>query len=152
MTAREIRITLNGREEILRVTPGELLIHVLRDRLGLTGAKYGCGVAECGACTVIVDGQPALSCSILAVTMDGKTVTTIEGLGQEGLDPVQEAFVEHTALQCGYCTPGLVLTARSLLDENPAPTEDEIREYIRGNICRCTGYNQVVAAIKSCAR
>jgi len=153
MTETNITLTVNGKRSSLRVRPNELLLNVLRDRLFLTGAKYGCGIGECGACTVLIDGRPALACLTLAVAIDGKEVVTIEGLARgDELDPLQEAFLDHGAVQCGFCTPGMIMTARSLLDENPSPSEEEIREYIRGNICRCTGYTSIVSAILSCAK
>lgn len=150
MTEREIEITLNGRRRKFRAKPNELLINVLRDRFSLTGAKYGCGLGECGACTVLVEGKPVLSCLTLAVSMDGHDIRTIEGLGDEKLDPLQESFLEHGAVQCGFCTPGMIMTARSLLDGNPSPSEEEIREYLRGNLCRCTGYQGIIQAVKHC--
>ncbi|MEW6242918.1 MAG: (2Fe-2S)-binding protein [Bacillota bacterium] len=153
MTETSITLTLNGKKKTLRVRPNELLLNVLRDRLFLTGAKYGCGIGECGACTVLIDGRPALACLTLAVAIDGKEVVTVEGLARgDELDPLQEAFLDHGAVQCGFCTPGMIMTARSLLDENPSPSEEEVREYIRGNICRCTGYTSIVSAILSCAQ
>jgi len=145
-----IRFRLNGEEIRLTVRPNELLINVLRERLHLTGTKYWCGIGECGACTVLVDGEPVLACLTLAVDVDGREVTTIEGLGEE-LTPVQRAFIEEGAIQCGYCTPGMILMAESLLRENPNPTEEEIRDYIRGNVCRCTGYVNIVRAIRKAA-
>ncbi len=134
----------------LLVAPNELLLNVLREQLGLTGAKYGCGIGECGSCTVLLDGEPVLSCLTLAVAVDGSEVLTIEGLsGRDGtLHPLQESFLNHGAVQCGFCTPGMILMAKSLLDRNPHPSEEEIREYIRGNLCRCTGYTQIVQAIQ----
>jgi aerobic-type carbon monoxide dehydrogenase small subunit (CoxS/CutS family) len=148
-----ITLTVNGRRHSLEVAPNELLLGVLRDRLGLMGAKYGCGIGECGACTVLLDGRAVLSCQMLAFAADGHEILTIEGMEQDGtLDPLQEAFVEEGAIQCGFCTPAMLLSARALLDEHPDPSEDEIREAIRGNICRCTGYVNIVRAIKSGAR
>jgi carbon-monoxide dehydrogenase small subunit len=120
--------------------------------LFLTGSKYGCGIGECGACTVLINGEPVLSCLTLAATVDGKEITTIEGLAKGNeLHPMQIAFLKNSAVQCGFCTPSMILTATALLKENPNPTEDEIRDYIRGNICRCTGYIQIVKAIEKCA-
>ncbi len=147
-----IEFTLNGRKRRLDVEPNELLLNLLRDELGLTGTKYGCGIGVCGACTVLLDGEPILSCLTLAVEVDGKTVETIEGLGRGGrLDPVQEAFIEAGAIQCGFCTPGFIMAAKALLRENPDPTEEEIREYLKGNLCRCTGYINIVKAVKLAA-
>jgi carbon-monoxide dehydrogenase small subunit len=119
----------------------------------LTGTKYGCGTGQCGGCTVLVDGEPILSCLTLAVAVDGADILTIEGVAEpEGiLDPVQEAFLDTAAIQCGYCTPGMVLMAKDLLNKNPSPSEDQIREHIKGNLCRCTGYHRIVQAIKSCS-
>jgi carbon-monoxide dehydrogenase small subunit len=147
---KQITLKVNGVKREILVSPNELLLNVLRDRLGLTGAKYGCGIGECGSCTVLVDGEPVLSCLTLAIGLDGSEVLTIEGIAQKDgtLHPIQESFLEHGAVQCGFCTPGMVLMGKALLDEKPGPTEDEIREYIRGNICRCTGYTQIVKAIK----
>jgi len=148
-----ITLTVNGRRHILEVAPNELLLGVLRDRLGLMGTKYGCGIGECGACTVLLDGKAVLSCQMLAFTADGHEILTVEGMEQDGtLDPLQEAFVEEGAIQCGFCTPAMLLSARALLDEHPEPSDDDIREAIRGNICRCTGYVNILRAIKAGAR
>ncbi|MBN1837307.1 MAG: (2Fe-2S)-binding protein [Spirochaetales bacterium] len=148
-----ITLTVNGRPYALEVRPNELLLNVLRDRLGLMGAKYGCGIGECGACTVLLDGKAVLSCQMLAFTADGGQIRTVEGLEQDGsLDPLQEAFVEEGAIQCGYCTPAMLLSAKALLDEHPDPTEDQIRDAIRGNLCRCTGYVNIIRAIQVGAR
>jgi aerobic carbon-monoxide dehydrogenase small subunit len=148
-----IVITVNGEEHMLVVEPSDLLINVLRNELGLTGSKYGCGTGQCGACTVLIDGEPALACVTLAVACDGKTVVTIEGIaGPDGdLHPIQEAFLDENAVQCGFCTPGMVLMAGDLLRRNPHPTEAQIRHHIKGNICRCTGYNGIVRAIQKAA-
>ncbi len=150
---RVIRFRLNGEWVQLGVAPNELLINVLRERLHLTGTKYWCGIGECGGCTVLLDGEPVLSCLTLAVDVDGREITTIEGLatGEDDLTPLQRAFIEEGAIQCGFCTPGFILTAQALLRENPNPTEEEIREYVRGNLCRCTGYVNIVRAIKRAA-
>jgi carbon-monoxide dehydrogenase small subunit len=148
-----ITLTVNGRKHSLEVAPNEILLNVLRDRLGLMGTKYGCGIGECGACTVLLNGKAVLSCQLLAFTADGGDIVTIEGLERNGsLDPLQEAFVEEGAIQCGFCTPAMLLSAKALLDEHPNPTDDDIREAIRGNICRCTGYVNIVRAIKSGAQ
>ncbi len=146
-------ITVNGAEHMLMVEQNALLITILRDELGLTGAKYGCGTGQCGACTVLIDGEPALACLTLAVACDGKGITTIEGVaGPNGdLHPIQEAFLDENAVQCGFCTPGMILMAGDLLKRNPHPTEAEIRHHIKGNICRCTGYNGIVRAIQNAA-
>ena len=148
----EIEFTINNEKRRLSVKPNDLLINIIRNDLFLTGSKYGCGIGECGACTVLLNGEPVLSCLTLAATVDGKEITTIEGLAKGNeLHPMQIAFLRNAAVQCGFCTPSMILTATALLKENPNPTEDEIRDYMRGNICRCTGYIQIVKAIKSCA-
>jgi xanthine dehydrogenase iron-sulfur cluster and FAD-binding subunit A len=153
-THHEIELTVNGVQHRLMVKPNELLLNVLRERLELTGSKYGCGVGECGACTVQLNGEPALSCLVLAIAADGSEVLTVEGLqGPDGkLDPLQEAFIEHNAFQCGYCTPGMLMMTKTLLRDNPSPTEDEIRDHLKGNRCRCTGFASIVRAVMSCAR
>jgi carbon-monoxide dehydrogenase small subunit len=147
-----IELIVNGQKHELFVAPNELLLNVLRDRLELTGAKYGCGIGECGACTVLVDGKPLLACLTLAISMDGREIATIEGITRPDgqLDPLQEAFLQNGAVQCGFCTSGMILMGRALLSENPNPTEQEIREHLRGNTCRCTGYTQIVNAIEDC--
>jgi carbon-monoxide dehydrogenase small subunit len=148
-----IVLTVNGEDHMLVVEPNELLINVLRNELGLTGAKYGCGTGQCGACTVLVDAEPVLSCITLAVAVDGKEITTIEGIaGTDGkLCPIQEEFLNENAIQCGFCTPGMILVAGDLLKRNPHPSEAEIRHHIKGNICRCTGYNGIVRAVQNAA-
>jgi carbon-monoxide dehydrogenase small subunit len=149
----DIELWVNGIKRSLRVRSNDLLLNVLRDELELTGAKYGCGIGECGACTVLVNGKPVLSCLMLAVSAHGSEIITVEGLqGPEGeLDPLQDAFIEHQAFQCGYCTPGMLMTAKSLLEESPSPTEADVREYLKGNLCRCTGYARIVQAVMSVA-
>ena len=148
----EIEFTLNGRRRRVDVRPNELLLNLLRDDLHLTGAKYGCGIGECGACTVLLDGAPILSCLTLAAEVDGREVITIEGIAKGwNLDAVQEAFIEEGAVQCGFCTPGFILTTEALLRENPDPSEEEIREYLKGNFCRCTGYVNIIKAVKTAA-
>jgi carbon-monoxide dehydrogenase small subunit len=145
-----LTMTLNGESVTVEVEPFELLVDVLRDKLGLTGTKIGCNEGECGACTVIMDGQAVLSCLLPAMKAHGREVVTIEGLSRDGeLHPLQQAFVEKGAVQCGYCTPGMIMSAKALLDENPQPSADEIEEAIAGNLCRCTGYLQIVEAIES---
>ena len=153
MENHTIDLTINGEKYELRVTPNELLVNVIRETVGLTGTKYACGTGQCGACTVVVDGEPILGCLTLAVTVDGSEITTIEGLANADgtLDPLQEAFLDTNAIQCGYCTPGMVLVGRDLLQKMPNPSEDQIRHHIKGNICRCTGYNGIVRAIKKAA-
>ena len=148
----EIEITINGRKRRFDVEPNKLLLNLVRDDLHLTGTKYGCGIGECGACTVHLDGEAVLSCMVLAVDADGRTVDTIEGVADVNkLDPVQEAYIEEGAIQCGFCTPGFVMTTKALLAENPDPSEAEIREYLKGNMCRCTGYVNIVKAVQSAA-
>jgi xanthine dehydrogenase iron-sulfur cluster and FAD-binding subunit A len=151
-TQHAIELTVNGAQHRLWVAPNELLLNVLRERLELTGTKYGCGIGECGACTVLLNGRPALACLVLAIAADGAEVLTVEGLASPvgELDPLQEAFIEHQAFQCGYCTPGMLRMSRSLLDEIPLPTEDDVRDYLRGNRCRCTGFASIVRAVLSC--
>ena len=149
MNRKTIRITLNGEPRELSVAPNELLLNAIREGEFLTGTKYGCGIGECGACTVHVNGEPRLSCLTLAIAVDGCEVLTIEGLSERRggeLDPVQEAFLDNTAYQCGFCTPAMVMMTRALLDENPNPTELDVRDYLRGNLCRCTGYASIVRA------
>jgi carbon-monoxide dehydrogenase small subunit len=150
---RNVSLTVNGVSEELELEPRELLVYVLRERLGLTGTTVGCDTSSCGACTVLLDGESVKSCTVLGVQADGHEITTIEGLADNGtLAPLQESFHRHHALQCGYCTPGMVLAATSLLRENPSPTEAEIREGLEGNVCRCTGYHNIVRAIEAVAQ
>lgn len=147
-----IEFDLNNKTFCLEVEPEELLVDVIRDRIGLTGTKKGCETGECGACTVIIDGVPVNSCIYLAVRVDKKSILTIEGLGNpDKLHPIQQAFIKNAAVQCGFCAPGMILTAKSLLDENPNPTEQEIRHGISGNLCRCTGYAKIIKAIQEAA-
>ncbi len=149
----EIEITINGRKRRFDVEPNKLLLSLVRDDLYLTGTKYGCGIGECGACTVHLDGEAVLACMVLAMDADGRRVDTIEGVADGNrLDPVQEAYIEEGAIQCGFCTPGFVMTTKALLAENPDPSEAEIREYLKGNYCRCTGYVNIVRAVQSAAR
>jgi carbon-monoxide dehydrogenase small subunit len=148
-----IGLEVNGVSHRLGIKPTALLLDVLREELGLKGTKRGCGQGQCGACTVLLDGRPVLSCILLAVQADGKKITTIEGLaGEGGLHPLQEAFIAEGAAQCGFCTPGMLLAAKDLLDRRPAPTDEEIRRAISGNLCRCTGYAKIIRAIKKAAR
>lgn len=152
-SSSNIRFTVNGRPVEVDVRPESLLLDMLRDRLQLKGAKRSCDMQVCGACTVLVDGAPVSACTFLAVEVDGRDVLTIEGLGTaEDLDPLQEAFMDHAAVQCGFCTAGMLLTAKALLAEEPAPTAERVAEYLRGNLCRCTGYRKIVEAILACAR
>ena len=153
MEKQIIKLTVNGTEHQIAVYPNAMLMSVLRDELGLTGAKEGCQDGSCGTCTVLVDGKAVRSCLLLAMEAEGKEIVTIEGLahGQE-LHPIQQSFVDHGAIQCGFCSPGMILTAKALLDENPHLTEQEVREAISGNLCRCTGYVNIVAAVMAVAR
>lgn len=148
-----ISFTLNGSACEIEVESHELLLDVIRDQLGLTGAKRSCDVQVCGACTLLVDGRPVSSCTFLAFEARGRKVETVEGLAQNGkLHPLQEAFIEYGGLQCGFCTPGMILTAKTLLEENPDPTEEEIIEFMQGNICRCTGYKKIIESILAAAK
>lgn len=143
---------LNGREVMIDIEPSDLLVDVLRERLGLIGTKVGCREGECGACTVILDGKAIASCILPAMKAHGRKVVTVEGLSINGeLDALQEAFIERGAVQCGYCTPGMLMSAKALLEDNPNPSEEEIKEAIAGNLCRCTGYFKIIEAIKSVA-
>jgi aerobic carbon-monoxide dehydrogenase small subunit len=147
-TPVSVRMTVNGTEHQLEVEPRLLLVHALRDRLGLTGTHVGCDTSNCGACTIHLDGKAVKSCTVLAVQADGAQVTTIEGMASNGdLHPIQEAFWNDHGLQCGYCTPGMIMAAAGLLAENPNPTEEEVRHGLEGNLCRCTGYHNIVKAV-----
>jgi len=150
---KTLRFTLNGHPQEVEVSPDLTLLQLLREHFQLTGAKEGCGVGECGACTVMVDGRALSSCLLPALEVEGCQVLTVEGLaGPDGsLDPIQEAFVEHGAIQCGFCTPGMVMSAKALLERNPHPDENQIRTALEGNLCRCTGYTQIIEAVKSAA-
>ena len=148
----KIEITVNGAKRVFDVEPQTLLLNLLRDEMDLTGTKYGCGIGECGACTVLLDGDAVLACMVLAVDADDRRIDTIEGLAEGGkLHPIQEAYLDEGAVQCGYCTPGFIMATKALLDESPEPTEQEIREYLNGNICRCTGYVNIVKAVQTAA-
>jgi aerobic carbon-monoxide dehydrogenase small subunit len=149
-----VSITVNGQSRKADVEPRLLLVHFLRDTLGLTGTHVGCDTSNCGACTVLVDGASVKSCTLLAVQTDGAAVTTIEGMAANGagLHPLQEAFWEHHGLQCGYCTPGMIMASADLLAANPDPSEEEIRKSLEGNLCRCTGYHNIVKAVKAAAQ
>jgi carbon-monoxide dehydrogenase small subunit len=155
----KISLTVNGQQETADVEARTLLVHLLRDSLGLTATNVGCDTTSCGACTVLVDGESVKSCTMLAASADGRDVTTLEGLTPGGIDadpstwhPVQRAFREQHGLQCGFCTPGMVMAAASLLKENPAPTAEEVRSGLEGNLCRCTGYHNIVAAVLQAAK
>jgi carbon-monoxide dehydrogenase small subunit len=148
-TTIPLRFRLNGKECHVEVSSSDLLIDFIRDRLGLTGTKRSCDMEICGACTVLIDGKAVSSCSVFAFEIDGKELLTIEGLaGGEGLHPLQQAFIDCGGFQCGFCTPGMILLAKSLLDETPEPTVDQIREYMDANICRCTGYQMIIESIQ----
>ena len=148
-----VSVTVNGAPKSAEVEPRLLLVHFLRETLGLTGTHVGCDTSNCGACTVHLNGEAVKSCTLLAVQADGAEVTTIEGMGQEGsLHPLQEAFWEHHGLQCGYCTPGMIMSASALLARNPNPTEEEVRLGLEGNLCRCTGYHNIVKAVQAAAK
>ena len=147
-----VSVTVNGVAREAEVEPRTLLVYFLRETLGLTGTNVGCDTSSCGACTVLVDGESVKSCTMLAAQADGREVTTIEGLATDGqLHPIQEAFHRNHGLQCGYCTPGMVMAAKSYLDENPNPTEEQVREALEGNLCRCTGYHNIVKSILDAA-
>ena len=146
----DLSLVVNGEQHTLEVEGRTLLVHALRDELGLTGAHIGCDTSQCGACTVLLDGAAVKSCTILALQADGRKVTTIEGFAPDGeLHPLQRAFVEHHGLQCGFCTPGVILTAADLLSRTSSPSDDEIRRALRGNLCRCTGYQAIVESIRA---
>ena len=150
---RQIPLTVNGRSYRVEVEPSQSLLHVLRDELHLSGTKEGCGTGDCGTCTVLLDGKPVTSCILLAAKAEGKEVTTIEGLSPDGaLHPIQQAFIDHGAVQCGFCIPGMILTAKALLDENPNPSEFDVRQALAGNLCRCTGYKKIIEAVLAVPR
>ncbi|MCF8068999.1 MAG: (2Fe-2S)-binding protein [Desulfobacterales bacterium] len=152
MKKQTLNLNINGEDFELRIFPNELLVNVVRETVGLTGTKYACGTGQCGACTVLVDDEPVLGCMTLAVSAAGSKITTIEGIAEPDgkLDPLQDAFLKTNAIQCGFCTPGMILVGKDLLKKNTNPTENEIRHHIKGNLCRCTGYNGIVRAIKKC--
>ena len=151
MTEQDITLTVNGTEHELSVEPRELLVHTLRDDMGYTGPNVGCETTMCGACTVQMDGDAVKACTVLAVQANGAEITTIEGLSDDGDHPLQESFQEEHGLQCGYCTPGMIMTAADYLEDKPDPDREEIREALEGNICRCTGYQNIVNAVESAA-
>jgi carbon-monoxide dehydrogenase small subunit len=153
MAYHRIKVTVNGSSEVVDVPSNMTLLEMLREKLGLTGTKNGCAAGECGACTVLMDGEPVNSCMVLAVECQDAQILTIEGLAKDGsLDPIQQAVIQHGAVQCGFCTPGILLSARALLDRNPHPSGDEIREALVGNLCRCTGYLSIVEAVQEVAK
>lgn len=147
---RAVSLRVNGREEQLQIEDADTLLEVLRDRLRLWSVREGCGVGACGTCTVLLDGRPASSCLLLAARVEGRQIVTVEGLSQDStLDPIQQAFVEQRAPQCGYCTPGFILSVKALLDENPKPTDKEVREYLAGNLCRCGAYPDIMRSVRA---
>jgi xanthine dehydrogenase E subunit len=148
MSNHSIAVTVNGVPERLTVAASMTLLELLRDELALTGTKEGCSAGECGACTVLVDGEPVNACLMLAVEADGAEIVTVEGLAGDRLDPIQQAFMDEGAVQCGFCTPGMLISARALLGRTPHPTEEQIREALVGNLCRCTGYTRIVRAVQ----
>ncbi len=153
MRQEEVTLKVNGVSYRLNIEPWRTLVEVLRDTLGLTGTKKSCNEGECGACTVLMDGKPAASCLVLAMDAQGKEIVTIEGVSEgEKLHPLQEAFLKHGAIQCGFCTPGMVMSAKALLDEHPHPTSTEVRKAISGNLCRCTGYQQIVDSVLAASK
>lgn len=152
MALHRITLTVNGQTELVDVPSNMTLLQMLRDKLALTGTKNGCAAGECGACTVLMNGEPVNSCMVLAVECDGAEITTVEGLAHDGrLDPVQEAIIEQGGVQCGFCTPGILISSRALLDRNPNPGDYEIRDALVGNLCRCTGYLRIIDAVKEAA-
>ena len=147
---RAVSLRVNGREEQLQIEDADTLLEVLRDRLRLWSVREGCGVGACGTCTVLLDGRPVSSCLLLASRVEGRQIVTVEGLSQDStLDPIQQAFVEQRAPQCGYCTPGFILSVKALLDENPKPTDEEVREYLAGNLCRCGAYPDIMRSVRA---
>jgi len=152
MAEQRVILNVNGRNYDISIEPEMTLVEVLRDKLDLTGTKISCGEGECGACTVLMDGKPCLSCCTLAIQAQGKSIVTIEGLAEKGqLHPLQKSFIDHGAIQCGYCTPGMILTSKALLDENPNPTPEDVKTALAGNLCRCTGYVKIVDAVMAAA-
>lgn len=151
MSAHRISVTINGEVHEREVESRLLLVHFLREEVGLTGTHIGCDTTSCGACTVLLDGTPVKSCTVFAVAVEGREITTVEGMANGGLHPVQQGFMEKHGLQCGFCTPGMMLTAKALLEKNPDPSEEEIRFGISGNLCRCTGYVNIVKAVQHAA-
>ncbi len=153
MSNHKIQLTINSIDQFLEVPSNMTLLSLLRDRIALTGTKNGCASGECGACTVLMDGKPVNACLVLAVEADGAEVVTVEGLAKDSrLDPLQETLIEYSGIQCGFCIPGILISARALLDRNPNPNEREIRNTLRGNLCRCTGYVPIIQAIKAAAK
>jgi len=153
MNKVDVKFKVNGKEYELKIDGGERLLDTLRDRLKLKGVKEGCSIGECGACTVILDGKAVNSCMVLTAQVNGSEILTIEGLEKDGnLDPLQQSFIDHQAVQCGFCTPGMLMSAKALLNHNPSPDRDDIKTALEGNICRCTGYEQIIEAVESVAK
>jgi carbon-monoxide dehydrogenase small subunit len=153
MTRHTISFTLNGTQEIREVRSNQTLLRFLREQLGVMGVKSGCDTGECGACTVMLNGEPVNACLVLAVEIDGGEVITVEGLSMDDqLDPLQQAFIDHNGIQCGFCTPGILIAAKALLNRNPHPARDEIKDALRGNLCRCTGYVRIIDAVEAAAK
>ena len=153
MTHHTITFTLNGTQEIHDVRSNQTLLRFLREQLGVIGVKSGCDTGECGACTVLLNGEPVNACLVLAVEIDGGEVITVEGLSKDDhLDPLQQAFIDHNGIQCGFCTPGILLSAKALLSRNPHPSRDQIKDALRGNLCRCTGYVRIIDAVEAAAK
>jgi carbon-monoxide dehydrogenase small subunit len=153
MTHHTISFTLNGTQEVREVRSSLTLLRFLREQLGVMGVKSGCDTGECGACTVLLDGEPVNACLVLAVEIDGAEIVTVEGLSTDDrLDPLQQAFIDHNGVQCGFCTPGILMSAKALLDRNPHPNRDEIKDALRGNLCRCTGYVRIIDAIEAAVK
>ena len=154
MAIHQITLSVNGVGEVVQVASNVTLLKLLREKLGLTATKNGCSAGECGACTVLMNGEPVNACLVLAVEADGAEIITLEGLAPnyDQLDPLQDAFIEHTGVQCGFCTPGMLISARALLNRNPHPDDEEIKQGLRGNLCRCTGYVGILAAVKAAAK
>ena len=153
MVKQSLELTINGQLQNLEVEPQRTLLEVLRDDLGMTGTKRGCDDASCGTCTVLLNGKAVLSCNILALEAQGKEIFTVEGLAKDGqIHPLQKAFIEHGAIQCGFCTPGMLMSAKELLDNNSNPTEIEVREALSGNLCRCTGYTKIIEAVQAASQ
>ncbi len=149
---KTITLTLNGETRAVDIEPNDILLDVVRDKLGVKSPKYGCGRGDCGSCTVIMNGKTVRSCLILAIEADGSEIVTVEGLCKDGLTPLQEAFLKHNSFQCGYCAPGMTLSATELLEKNPKPSREEVQEAIAGNLCRCTGYTAIIDAILEVAK
>ncbi len=152
MKKTPITFKLNGERRTVDVEPNDILLDVLRDKLGVKGPKYGCGRGDCGTCTILLNGRSVRSCIMLAVEVDGQEVVTVEGISKNGITPLQQSFIDHSSFQCGFCAPGMMATATELLNDNPNPTREEVKEAIAGNLCRCTGYDPIINAIMACSK